>query len=118
METTSEPSGSKDSASKCLQSKELDHRIPAQVSNMVPEIDVEILQLKDTQNSFNYSEHIKESIKNGGRIHIHDLPQEELAETLEEAKESLEDEADAEEDSMGIDEENFKFDPLWIYRRP
>ncbi|KAG0100064.1 Protein OS-9 [Podila epicladia] len=105
METIGAPSGSKDSASKCLQSEELDHRIPAQVPNMMTEIDVKALQPKDTQNSIDYSEHIKESIKNGGRIHIHFLPQEELLEALEEAKESLEDEADAGEDSLGIDED-------------
>ncbi|KAF9310807.1 hypothetical protein BG003_008075 [Podila horticola] len=105
METTGVPSGSKDSASEQLQNEELDHRIPAQLSNMMTEIEIEVLEQKDSQSSINqYSEHIKESIKNGGRIPIHDLPQEVVA-ALEEAKESLEDEVDAEEDSTGIDED-------------
>ncbi|KAG0033686.1 Protein OS-9 [Podila clonocystis] len=106
METTGAPSSSKDPASERLQSEELDHRIPAQFSNIISEIDVEVLEKKDSQNSINdYSEHIKKSIKNGGRIPIHDLPPEELLDALEEAKESLEDEADAEEDSMDTDED-------------
>ncbi|KAG0039840.1 Protein OS-9 [Podila clonocystis] len=106
METTGAPSSSKDPASERLQSDELDHRIPAQLSNIISEIDVEVLEQKDSQNSINdYSEHIKKSIKNGGRIPIHDLPPEELLDALEEAKESLEDEADAEEDSMDTDED-------------
>jgi len=104
LETASTLAGSQDSASEHLQGEELDHRIPTQLSNMMADINVEALEQK-AQDSNEYSEHIKESIKSGGRIPIHDMPQEELLEALEEAKESLEDEADAEEDRLGIDEE-------------
>lgn len=105
LETASTLAGSQDSTSEHLQGEELDHRIPTQLSNMMAEIDVEALEQKAQDSLNEYSEHIKERIKSGGRIPIHDMPQEELLEALEEAKEGLEDEADAEEDRLGIDEE-------------
>ncbi|KAF9216774.1 Protein OS-9 [Podila verticillata] len=104
LETANTLSGTKDSASEHLQGEELDHRIPSQLSNMMAEIDVEVLEQKDQGSLNEYSEHIKKSIKNGGRIPIYDKPQEELSETLEEAKDGLEDQADAEEDILHIDE--------------
>lgn len=104
LETSNTLSGTKDSTSEHLQGEELDHRIPTRLSNMMAEIDAEVLEQK-AQGSLNeYSEHIKKSIKNGGRIPIYDMPQEESFEAIEEAEDDLEDEADAEEDILHIDE--------------
>ncbi|KAF9411237.1 Protein OS-9, partial [Podila epigama] len=115
LEGSSSTSRTKSSVGSDLSVEAWDDQISDKLLSLVSEMQMENVLDTDRDDIHEislseYSEQIKESIKHGGRILIHPMPQEDLLDAIEDAKELLEREADEEEYRMSLEEDEYNYE--------